>query len=36
MTQAGCELGAKILNWPTRIQGVSPVYWKMDIKKDIK
>ena len=35
MTQAGCELGAKILNWPTRIQGVSPVYWEMDIKKDI-
>ena len=35
MTQAGCELGAKILNWPTRIQGISPVYWKMDIKKDI-
>ena len=35
MTQAGCELGAKILNWPTRIQGVSPVYWKMNIKKDI-
>ena len=35
MTQAGCELGAKILGWPTRIQGVSPVYWEMDIKKDI-
>ena len=35
MTQAGCDLGAKILDWPTRIQGVSPVYWKMDIKKDI-
>ena len=35
MTQAGCELGAKILDWPTRIQGVSPVYWKMNIKKDI-
>ena len=35
MTQAGCELGAKILNWPTRIQGISPVYWEMDIKKDI-
>ena len=35
MTQAGCELGAKILNWPTRIQGVSPVYWEMNIKKDI-
>ena len=26
MTQAGCVLGAKILNWPTRIQGISPVY----------
>ena len=35
MTQAGCELGAKILDWPTRIQGISPVYWEMDIKKDI-
>ena len=35
MTQAGCELGAKILDWPTRIQGVSPVYWEMNIKKDI-
>jgi len=35
MTQAGCDLGAKILNWPTRIQGISPVYWKMNIKKDI-
>lgn len=35
MTQAGCELGAKILNWPTRIQGISPVYWEMNIKKDI-
>ena len=35
MTQAGCVLGAKILNWPTRIQGISPVYWEMDIKKDI-
>ena len=35
MTQAGCELGAKILNWPTRIQGISPVYWEMDIKRDI-
>tara|TARA_Y100001970_G_scaffold47695_1_gene60321 strand:- start:554 stop:1591 length:1038 start_codon:yes stop_codon:yes gene_type:complete len=35
MTQAGCELGAKILNWPTRIQGISPVYFKMNIKKDI-
>ena len=35
MTQAGCELGAKVLNWPTRIQGVSPVYWEMNIKKDI-
>ena len=34
-TQAGCELGAKILDWPTRIQGVSPVYWEMNIKKDI-
>ena len=31
MTQAGCELGAKILNWPTRIQGISPVYWEMNI-----
>ena len=35
MTQAGCELGAKILNWPTRLQGISPVYWEMNIKKDI-
>ncbi len=35
MTQAGCELGARILNWPTRIQGISPVYWKMNIRKDI-
>tara|TARA_B100000029_G_scaffold397526_1_gene395832 strand:+ start:11779 stop:12825 length:1047 start_codon:yes stop_codon:yes gene_type:complete len=35
MTQAGCDLGSKILNWPTRIQGISPVYFKMDIKKDI-
>ena len=35
MTQAGCDLGAKILDWPTRIQGVSPVYWKMNIKEDI-
>ena len=35
MTQAGCELWAKILDWPTRIQGISPVYWEMDIKKDI-
>jgi len=35
MTQAGCDLGAKILNWPTRIQGISPVYWEMNIKKDI-
>lgn len=35
MTQAGCVLGAKILNWPTRLQGISPVYWEMNIKKDI-
>ena len=35
MTQAGCELGAKILNWPTRLQGISPVYWEMKIKRDI-
>ena len=35
MTQAGCDLGAKILDWPTRIQGVSPVYWEMNIKEDI-
>ena len=35
MTQAGCDLGSKILGWPTRIQGISPVYWEMDIKKDI-
>ena len=35
MTQAGCDLGAKIMNWPTRIQGISPVYWEMNIKKDI-
>jgi 1-aminocyclopropane-1-carboxylate deaminase/D-cysteine desulfhydrase-like pyridoxal-dependent ACC family enzyme len=35
MTQAGCELGVKALNWPTRIQGVSPVYWEMNIRKDI-
>ena len=36
MTQAGCELGAKILGWSTRIQGVSPVYWEMNIKKDMQ
>jgi len=35
MTQAGCDLGAKILNWPTRIQGISPVIWEMNIKEDI-
>ena len=35
MTQAGCELGARILNWSTRIQGISPVYWDMNIKEDI-
>ena len=35
MTQAGCELGSKILGWPTRIQGVSPVYWEMNIREDI-
>lgn len=35
MTQAGCELGSKILGWPTKIQGIAPVYWEMDIKKDI-
>ena len=35
MTQAGCELGSKALGWPTRIQGISPVYWEMDIKEDI-
>ena len=35
MTQAGCDLGSKILGWPTRIQGISPVYWEMDIKEDI-
>ena len=35
MTQAGCELGARALNWSTRIQGISPVYWDMNIKEDI-
>lgn len=35
MTQAGCDLGSKILGWPTRVQGISPVYWEMDIKEDI-
>ena len=35
MTQAGCDLGSKILGWPTRIHGISPVYFKMDIKEDI-
>ena len=35
MTQAGCDLGCKILGWPTRIQGISPVYWEMNIKEDI-
>jgi len=35
MTQAGCDLGSKILGWPTRIQGISPVYWEMNIKEDI-
>ena len=35
MTQAGCDLGAKILNWPTRIQGISPVIREMNIKEDI-
>ena len=31
MTQAGCDLGSKILGWPTRIQGISPVYWEMNL-----
>ena len=35
MTQAGCDLGSKILGWPTRIQGISPVYFEMNIKEDI-
>ena len=35
MTQAGCELGARVLNWSTRIQGISPVYWDMNIREDI-
>jgi len=35
MTQAGCDLGSTILGWPTRIQGISPVYWEMNIKEDI-
>ena len=35
MTQAGCDLGSKILGWPTCIHGISPVYFKMDIKEDI-
>jgi len=35
MTQAGCDLGSKILGWPTRIQGISPVYFQMNIKEDI-
>ena len=35
MTQAGCDLGSKILGWPTKVHGISPVYFKMDIKKDI-
>ena len=35
MTQAGCELGARVLNWSTRIQGISAVYWDMNIKEDI-
>ena len=35
MTQAGCDLGSKILGWPTRIHGISPVYFEMDIKEDI-
>ena len=35
MTQAGCDLGSKILGWSTRVQGISPVFWKLDIKKDI-
>ena len=35
MTQAGCDLGSKILGWPTRIQGISPVYFEMNIREDI-
>jgi len=35
MTQAGCDLGSKILGWPTKIHGISPVYWELDIKKDV-
>ena len=35
MTQAGCDLGSKILGWPTCIHGISPVYFEMDIKEDI-
>ena len=35
MTQAGCDLGSRVLGWPTRIQGISPVYWKMNIAEDI-
>jgi 1-aminocyclopropane-1-carboxylate deaminase/D-cysteine desulfhydrase-like pyridoxal-dependent ACC family enzyme len=35
MTQAGCDLGSKTLGWPTRIQGISPVYWEMNIREDI-
>ena len=35
MTQAGCDLGSKILGWPTRIQGISPVYWELNIQEDI-
>ena len=35
MTQAGCVLGSKILEWNTRVQGFSPVYWDMNLKKEI-
>ena len=35
MTQAGCDLGSRVLGWPTRIQGISPVYWEMNIAEDI-
>ena len=35
MTQAGCNLGSKILGWPTQIHGISPVYFEMNIRADI-
>lgn len=35
MTQAGCDLGCKILGWPTKVHGISPIHFKMDVQEDI-